>query len=64
MQTSITCAPGLGPKGLAGLITGWEYIIVGCVVVIIMEPTPLLTVSRAAELRWLARIGAEQRKSH
>lgn len=36
MYTSITCAPGLAPKGLAGLITGWVYIIVGCVT--IMEP--------------------------
>lgn len=30
------CAPVAGPKGLAGLITGWLYITVGCV--IIMEP--------------------------
>lgn len=37
MQTFVTCAPGLGTKGLAGIIPGWVYIIVGCV--IIMEPT-------------------------
>lgn len=27
-----TCAPDIWPKGLAGLITGWVYIIVGCVI--------------------------------
>jgi hypothetical protein len=27
-----TCAPDTGPKGLGGLMTGWLYIKVGCVI--------------------------------
>lgn len=28
-----TCAPDIEPKGLAGLITGCVYIMVGCVII-------------------------------